>query len=101
MVRIPARKNCVRTLGLVALIFWAGAMTACQLVLLGVDAEPSGRVQTAGQGETAPGLVIENDTDLPDTYPHANYQLRFQVRGRGGGLHWKLEKGAIPPGMRG
>lgn len=100
MMAIPAMKNCLRTLGLAALIFWTGAMAACQLDLLARDAGPPEGLQAAGQGETTPGLVIENDTDLPDTYPHANYQLRFQVRGRGGGLHWKLEKGTIPPGMK-
>lgn len=57
--------------------------------------------QPAGAAQEQSGLVIENDADLPDTYPHANYQLQFRVRGRsGGGLHWKLEKGAIPPGMK-
>jgi hypothetical protein len=76
-------------------------MTACRLDLADVAAEPLEGQHMAGQGETAPGFVIENDTDLPDTYPHANYQLRFQVRGRsGGGLHWHLEKGAIPPGLK-
>lgn len=56
--------------------------------------------QPAGSAQEQSGLVIENDTDLPDTYPHANYQLRFQVRGHGGGMHWHLEKGAIPPGLK-
>ena len=90
-----------RTLGLATLLVCAGAMTACRLDLADVAAEPLEGQHMAGQGETAPGFVIENDTDLPDTYPHANYQLRFQVRGRsGGGLHWHLEKGAIPPGLK-
>ena len=62
----------------------------------GESQQSSARVQTQNQ----PELVIENDTDLPDTYPHASYQLRFHARGGGGGLHWKLEKGAIPPGLK-
>ena len=51
----------------------------------------------AAQG---PELIIENDSDLPEGYPHHRYELRFHARGKGGGLHWKVEKGALPPGMR-
>jgi Putative Ig domain len=52
--------------------------------------------QTANDSE----LVIQNDSPLPDTYPLANYELRF--RGRGGvvPLHWKVEKGTLPPGLK-
>lgn len=56
--------------------------------------------QTAsGQAADDRSLVIETDSELKDTYPHANYEMRFQVRGRGG-VHWRLEKGTIPPGLK-
>jgi len=57
---------------------------------------PQAPAQTANDSE----LVIENDSQLPDTYPLANYELRF--RGRGGvvPLHWKVEKGTLPPGLK-
>ena len=45
-------------------------------------------------------LVILQDSILPDTHPHAPYQLRFQIRGGRSGLHWRLEKGALPPGFK-
>ena len=45
-------------------------------------------------------LFIENDSDLPDTYPRANYEVRFHVRGGVPTFHWRLEKGALPPGVR-
>ena len=88
-----------RTIGLAILLASMAAMTACQF-----DVASMAYGQTEGQqaasAQDQSRLVIENDSDLPDTYPHANYQLRFQVRGRGGGLHWHLEKGAIPPGPK-
>src|SRR4029077_19997094 len=37
---------------------------------------------------------------LPDTYPHANYELRFRAHGGVPVLHWKLEKGALPTGIK-
>ena len=45
-------------------------------------------------------LVIENDTELPDGYPGRHYELRFHARGAGSGLHWKVEKGALPAGLQ-
>lgn len=54
--------------------------------------------QTAGpQGERA--LVIENDSDLPETYPHGLYSLQLRARGGVPELRWKVEKGALPPGI--
>ncbi|MGO9088473.1 MAG: putative Ig domain-containing protein [Candidatus Sulfotelmatobacter sp.] len=46
------------------------------------------------------GLVIENDSELPEGYPHRHYELRFRVRGGVAALHWKVEKGALPAGMK-
>ncbi len=46
------------------------------------------------------GLVIE-PAELPLTYPHGVYQV--QLRGRGNSvpvLQWKLESGALPPGIK-
>ena len=67
----------------------------------GVDARPqqSQRQQTTGPGEGENDLVIETDSELPDTYPQADYQFRFRARGGVPALHWRLEKGALPPGM--
>ena len=84
------------------------SMLACQLTLL--DAQQA-NAQDAGQGSaTAPrsgasqqndsGLVIENDSDLPDTFPRASYEMRFRAHGGVSVLHWKLEKGALPPGIK-
>jgi hypothetical protein len=46
------------------------------------------------------GLVIE-PTELPTTYPHGQYQVSFRARGKYvPTLHWKVEKGGLPPGIK-
>jgi hypothetical protein len=58
--------------------------------------------------EDEPELVIQNDSDLPDGYPHVAYEYRFRARGGVPVLHWKLvEHGtdghrlsALPPGLK-
>ncbi len=45
-------------------------------------------------------LVIQNDSQLPDTSPHADYEVLFRARGGTPPLHWRVEKGALPPGMK-
>lgn len=44
--------------------------------------------------------MIQNDSPLPDTYPLANYELRFRVRGGVVPLHWRIEKGTLPQGLK-
>ena len=53
---------------------------------------------TPAQGET--GLIIEGDRDLPDAYAHRHYEFRFHARNGMSVLHWKIEKGALPAGMK-
>lgn len=89
-----------RALSLAILLALVDGMAGCQVDLESV-AQPDGRQSAeAARSQNPSGLVIENDSDLPDTYPHANYELRFRVRARGGGMHWHLEKGALPPGLK-
>src|SRR5215472_13435278 len=45
-------------------------------------------------------LVIQNDSPLPDTFPHANYEVLFHARGGVPALHWRVEQGNLPPGMK-
>lgn len=45
-------------------------------------------------------LLIE-PTELPTTYPHGQYEVSFRARGKYvPTLHWKVEKGALPPGIK-
>ena len=65
--------------------------------------EQQAEAQTAPSAQASqdePELVIQNDSALPDTFPHANYELRFRAHGGVRVLHWKLEKGAMPPGIK-
>ena len=54
--------------------------------------------QTQDQAEAE--LVIQNDSQLPDTSPHANYEVLFHARGGVPALHWRVEKGDLPTGMK-
>lgn len=83
---------------LLAAVACTSALSACQLDLVRAADE-----QSQAQASPAPqqnALTIENDSDLPDTYPGAPYELRFTARGGVPVLHWRLEKGALPPGIQ-
>ena len=45
-------------------------------------------------------IVIQGDQQLPDTYPRAIYEYHFHARGGVPPHHWRLEKGALPPGIK-
>src|SRR5450631_2562010 len=86
--------------GLVVGLACVLGMAACQL-----DVVRAGDRQAETQGAQAapqdgPSLVIQNDSDLPDTFPHATYEFKFRAHGGVPVLHWKLEKGALPPGIK-
>ena len=50
--------------------------------------------------QTGTEIVIENDSDLPPTYPHADLiNCDFERTGLSV-LHWRLLKGTLPPGMK-
>ena len=61
--------------------------------------QQSPRPETTASGQRENELVIETDSELPDTYPQADYEFRFRARGGVPALHWRLEKGALPPGI--
>jgi hypothetical protein len=82
---------------LVVATLWV--MPGCTLGWAGAEQDPAGN-QASGQTPSESALVIQNEAELPDTYPHASYELRFRARGGVPVLHWRLEKGALPPGMK-
>jgi len=83
-----------RVVGIVLLLACALGTAACQPGLSAVAEQ-----QPETQGSQS-GLVIENDSQLPDTYPHNPYQLRFRAHGGVSPLHWKVQKGSLPSGMK-
>lgn len=87
-----------------ALAVWAG----CQLDPGGAGEEPPSAEaarqavpQAAPQVATAPEnrLVILNESQLPDTYPQARYEVLLAARGGVPPLHWRRERGVLPPGL--
>jgi hypothetical protein len=51
-------------------------------------------------GNSDEGMVIE-PTELPATSPHATYLMHFRARGNYVPvLHWRIEKGALPAGIK-
>lgn len=90
-------------LRLVILLSLAGALAG--------SASPSGKQpvgSSAGSSQSpdqsqAPSdnpLQIETDSHLRDTFPGDPYELHFTARGGVPTLHWRLEKGALPPGIK-
>ncbi|MGA9510095.1 MAG: hypothetical protein WBV55_15870 [Candidatus Sulfotelmatobacter sp.] len=65
---------------------------------------PPASATEQGDGETGKatdeGLVIEPE-ELPQTYPHGDYHVQFQAGGNYVPvLQWRVESGALPPGIR-
>jgi len=84
---------------LLAVVAYGMRLAAFQLDFARADEEQtSAETGPAAQGDQ--GLVIENDSQLPDGYPHQHYELRFHARGGVAALHGKVETGALPPGMQ-
>jgi len=88
-----------------SLILRFAAPTACLMILAlcpvawgEADDAPTGAEAAANpQGDR--GLVIENFPTLPEASPHRPYRYSFHARG-GSRLSWKVEKGALPSGMK-
>lgn len=89
-----------RIADLVVLLACAAGMTACQLGIARIEGQPPDVQANTAAPQEAPSLVIENDSELPETYPHAQYQVRLRAHGGLPVLHWRLEKGALPPGIK-
>jgi hypothetical protein len=84
----------------VILLACAVGMAACQLELSKTEGQPPEAQGAAAAQQSESGLVIENDSELPDTYPHGSYELRFRAHGGVSVPHWRLQKGSLPPGMK-
>lgn len=77
-------------------LVYAWAMSTFQVAR--VDA--AGAQESVQPTATDPDLVIENDSQLPETYPHASYEFRFRAHGGVPTLHWRVEKEALPQGLK-
>jgi hypothetical protein len=67
----------------------------------GRELEPQAATPSAAAAtQDGSSAVIDNDSELPDTSPHTPYEVRFRAHGGVGAQHWRIEKGALPPGMK-
>ena len=89
-----------RIRGLVFLFVCLTAIPGCQFDLAAADPVALQDAPATAPAQAEPALIIENDSDLPVTHPHVPYEVRFHMRRGGSGLHWRVEKGALPPGMK-
>lgn len=85
---------------LIILLTCVAGMTACQLGIARIESQPPDAQANTAAPQEASSLVIENDAELAETYPHASYEVRLRAHGGVPVLHWRLEKGALPPGIK-
>src|ERR1700685_998008 len=98
-VRMNQVQNVGRCAGVIALLLCIAGMAEGQLNFARESQNPpretvSGQTADTTAGPTAetqgePALVIENDSDLPDTYPRGVYGVRLRVRGGVPVFRWK------------
>lgn len=72
-------------------------LTGWQIGAADVGAGNTEFVAGMPQGESP--LRIENDSELPDTYLRGPYETRLHAVGGVPALHWRIEKGTLPPGI--
>jgi hypothetical protein len=82
--------------GLAVMLHCLSAISPCQT---GHAAEQP-REQAAASTQPEDGIVIKNDSPLPDTHVGAAYEVRLIVAGGTPQFHWRIAKGTLPPGMK-
>jgi hypothetical protein len=90
----------IRWVFMLAAVGFALGIPASQVDSLLIGEQQAGMQGDVSQGPGESALIIENDSQLPETYPHASYEARFHAHGGTPPLHWRLEKGALPPGLK-
>lgn len=65
----------------------------------GVEKQLILRVRAAQSQHDENEILIQSESDLPDTSPHANYLFHLIARGTPP-FHWHVERGALPPGIQ-
>jgi hypothetical protein len=63
-------------------------------------AEEQAQTDSATSSSSDQGLLIQGDSEMPEGYARRDYEYHFTARGAFSPLHWRVEKGALPPGMR-
>ena len=81
---------------MVGVLIFIGALFIWALSLAGGNAllaQSAGQAAQPAQDPSASELFIINESPLPDTYPRANYEVRFHARGGVPTFHcaWRKE----------
>ena len=77
----------------------ASAPALCQTKFVALPGrEPVADPAAGGALQDEHELIIENASDLPEAFPRVDYEIQFHVRGGVPSFHWRVEKGALPPG---
>lgn len=85
---------------MLAAVGFASGVPACQIASLPISEQQTGLLEDVSQGPGESNLIIEIDSQLPETYPHASYEVRLHAHAGTPPLHWRVEKGALPPGLK-
>ena len=83
----------------IALMCVAG-VAACSTGMLRAAENTPNRIVSAERPQSETELLIQNEAELPDAFPRMPYEYGFHARGGVPVLQWRVEKGALPPGMR-
>jgi hypothetical protein len=89
-----------RFAGIVTAVICAAGAAWCQRNSAVAERTPELAAVALQAAQEAPDFVIENDSDLPDTYPGARYVVRLQAHGGTAPLRWRVIFGTLPPGLR-
>ena len=89
----------IRRMLILRILVGGVGISASQVTPTGIDADGT-QAQEAQQGQSESDLIIEGDSPLPETYPHASYEFHFRARGGVPPLHWRVERGVLPPGLK-
>jgi hypothetical protein len=74
-------------------------ISSCQFATANAADEPTqSDANPAAQNDSTP--VIKTDSSLPDTHPKENYLVHLLATGGVQPLHWRLERGSLPPGIK-
>lgn len=77
----------------------AGIAVAVAMLSLGLCAQQAAPPNPPSQ-PASDAFAIRTEGTLPKTYPHAVYELFLDGQGNSvPPLHWKVESGALPPGL--
>lgn len=90
----------ISTLRLGSLFIFLAWLVATLPAVSAQSSTPDADNQSRPGSQTEAAIEIQGDQQLPETYPRASYEYHFHAKGGVPPLHWHLDKGALPEGIR-